>query len=189
MWLLFAVLSALFAGLTAILAKQGIRNTDSNLATALRTCVVLAFAWLMVFITGAQGELAHISPRTLLFLGLSGLATGGSWLCYFRALQLGDVNKVTPIDKSSTILTMLLAFLLLGERLTWLKALSMAVMLLGTLMMIQRRPDEKKAPRGPWLLYALGAAAFASLQAILGRWAYRKSTQTLARRCARAWCF
>ena len=109
MWILFAFGSALFAGLTSILAKCGIRRTDSTVATAIRTIVVLIFSWLMVFIVGSQSQLSEISGKTLLFLILSGLATGGSWLCYFRALQLGDVNKVVPVDKSSTVLTMLLA--------------------------------------------------------------------------------
>ena len=114
-WILFASGSALFAGLTSILAKCGIRSTDSTVATAIRTVVVLVFAWVMVFVVDSQGELGSISPRTLLFLVLSGLATGGSWLCYFRALQLGDVNKVVPVDKSSIVLTLLMAFFLLGE--------------------------------------------------------------------------
>ena len=114
-WILFASGSALFAGLTSILAKCGIRSTDSTVATAIRTVVVLVFAWVMVFVVGSQGELGGISSRTLLFLVLSGLATGGSWLCYFRALQLGDVNKVVPVDKSSIVLTLLMAFFLLGE--------------------------------------------------------------------------
>ena len=113
MWILFAFGSALFAGLTSILAKCGIRRTDSTVATAIRTIVVLIFSWLMVFIVGSQSQLSEISGKTLLFLILSGLATGGSWLCYFRALQLGDVNKVVPVDKSSTVLTILLAAILL----------------------------------------------------------------------------
>lgn len=113
MWILFAFGSALFAGLTAILAKCGIRRTDSTVATAIRTIVVLAFSWLMVFIVGSQDTIGDISGKTLLFLVLSGLATGGSWLCYFKALQLGDVNKVVPIDKSSTVLTILLAAIFL----------------------------------------------------------------------------
>ena len=125
MWVLFAFGSAFFAGITAILAKVGIRNTDSDTATAIRTVVVLLFSWLMAWLTGSIGQLSSVSAKTWLFLALSGLATGASWLCYFRALQMGDVNKVTPIDKSSTVLTMLLAFLFLGESLTWLKAAAM----------------------------------------------------------------
>ena len=119
MWLLFAFGSAVFAGITAILAKIGIRNTDSTLATAIRTIIVLIFAWLMVWITGAQSGITNLGGRTLLFLVLSGLATGASWLCYFHALQIGDVNKVTPIDKSSTVMTMVLAAVLLGEGWNW----------------------------------------------------------------------
>lgn len=116
MWLLYAFGSALFAGMTSILAKVGIKNTDSNLATALRTIIVLVFSWLMVLVVGSQDTMGDISAHTLLFLILSGCATGASWLCYFRALQLGDVNKVTPVDKSSTILTILLAFLFWERR-------------------------------------------------------------------------
>ena len=176
MWLLFAFGSALFAGLTSILAKVGIRDTDSDVATAVRTVVVLLFSWLMAFLSGSVTQLAGVSARTWLFLALSGLATGASWLCYFRALQLGDVNKVTPVDKSSTVLTMLLAFLFLGETLTWLKALAMALIGGGAYLMIQRKappaqPGVVKAVRKSplWLLYALGSAVFASLTAILGK--------------------
>ena len=140
MWILFAFGSALFAGLTAILAKIGIRNTDSDVATALRTIVVLLFSWLMAWLTGSISGLGAVSAHTWLFLVLSGLATGGSWLCYFRALQIGDINKVTPIDKSSTVLTMLLAFLFLGEALTPIKAVAMVLIGLGALLMVQRKP-------------------------------------------------
>ena len=129
MWLLFAVGSAVFAGLTSILAKCGIKTTDSTVATAIRTVVVLAFSWGMVFIVGSQSEIVRIDGRTMLFLVLSGLATGASWLCFFRALQLGDANKVVPIDKSSTILTILLALIFLGEPIDWIKGL--AVVLIG----------------------------------------------------------
>jgi transporter family protein len=142
MWIVFAFGSAIFAGLTAILSKIGIRNTDSNVATALRTIVVLVFSWLMVFITGSQSTIPDISGYTLLFLVLSGLATGASWLCYFKALQLGDVNKVTPIDKSSTILTMILAFIFLGEDITLIKAVAIVLIGAGTYLMIQK----SKAP-------------------------------------------
>ncbi|MCI2046780.1 MAG: EamA family transporter [Faecalibacterium sp.] len=170
MWILFAFGSAIFAGLTAILAKCGIRNTDSNVATALRTGVVLAFSWVMVFVAGTQNTLASISAHSLLFLILSGLATGASWLCYFRALQLGDINKVTPIDKSSTVLTMLLAFLFLGEGLTALKGISMVLIALGTFFMIQKKQGTAPAKGGrAWLFYALGSAIFASLTSILGK--------------------
>jgi len=169
MWVLFAFGSALFAGITAILAKFGIRRVDSNVATAIRTVVVLAFAWLMVFVVGAQGELAAIDGKTLLFLVLSGLATGASWLCYFKALQLGDVNKVTPIDKSSTVLTMLLAIALLGEAVTLPKLAGMAAIGAGTYLMIQKRPDAKEVAGSRWLLYALLSAVFAALTSILGK--------------------
>lgn len=169
MWIMFAFGSALFAGLTAILAKCGIRNTDSNVATALRTIVVLAFSWLMVFVTGAQSGMSSISMKTMVFLVLSGVATGASWLCYFKALQLGNVNKVTPIDKSSTVLTMFLAFVLLGEDLTWMKAVAMVCIGIGTYMMIQKKQTEEKKEDKKWLLYAIGSAVFASLTSILGK--------------------
>lgn len=169
MWIMFAFGSALFAGLTAILAKCGIRNTDSNVATALRTIVVLAFSWLMVFVTGAQSGMGSISMKTMVFLVLSGVATGASWLCYFKALQLGNVNKVTPIDKSSTVLTMFLAFVLLGEDLTWMKAVAMVCIGIGTYMMIQKKQTEEKKEDKKWLLYAIGSAVFASLTSILGK--------------------
>lgn len=169
MWMMFAFGSALFAGLTAILAKCGIRNTDSNVATALRTIVVLAFSWLMVFVTGAQSGMNSISMKTMVFLVLSGVATGTSWLCYFKALQLGNVNKVTPIDKSSTVLTMFLAFVLLGEELTWMKAVAMVSIGIGTYMMIQKKQTEEKKEDKKWLLYAIGSAVFASLTSILGK--------------------
>lgn len=176
MWVLFAFGSAFFAGITAILAKVGIRNTDSDTATAIRTVVVLLFSWLMAWISGSIGQLSSVSAKTWLFLVLSGLATGASWLCYFRALQLGDVNKVAPIDKSSTVLTMLLAFLFLGESLTWLKAAAMALIGAGAYLMIQRKREAVSAAEGEkprknpaWILYALGSAVFASLTAILGK--------------------
>ncbi len=169
MWIMFAFGSALFAGLTAILAKCGIRNTDSNVATALRTIVVLVFSWLMVFVTGAQSGMNSISMKTMVFLVLSGVATGASWLCYFKALQLGNVNKVTPIDKSSTVLTMFLAFVLLGEDLTWMKAVAMVCIGIGTYMMIQKKQTEEKKEDKKWLLYAIGSAVFASLTSILGK--------------------
>lgn len=170
MWLLYAFGSAIFAGLTAILAKCGIKNTDSNVATALRTVVVLFFSWIMVFVAGSQGSIGEISFRTLLFLILSGFATGASWLCYFKALQIGDINKVTPIDKSSTILTMLLAFLFLGEEITAVKGLSMVLMGAGTWLMIQKKENAGPAAKGKgWLLFAFGSAFFASLTAILGK--------------------
>lgn len=170
MWIVFAFGSALFAGLTAILAKCGIKHTDSNVATALRTIVVLGFSWIMVFIAGSQKGLANLEMKTFVFLILSGLATGASWLCYFKALQLGDVNKVTPIDKSSTILTMLLAFVLLGEQLTWIKAVAMVLIGAGTYLMIQKKEGVHSSEKGSkWLWYALASAVFASLTSILGK--------------------
>jgi len=176
MWVLFAFGSAFFAGITAILAKLGIEDTDSYLVTALRTVVVVIFAWIMVFLVGSQNTIGDISAKTLVFLILSGLATGASWLCYFKALQIGDVNKVVPIDKSSTVLTMLLAFIFLGESLTVVKAAAMACIGGGTYLMIERREQDKVSPgqrsggsdRG-WLFYAAGSAIFASLTAILGK--------------------
>ena len=176
MWLMFAFGSALFAGLTGILAKCGIKNTDSNVATALRTIVVLIFSWIMVFLVGSQNTIGDITLRTLVFLILSGLATGASWLCYFHALQIGDINKVTPVDKSSTVLTMLLAFIFLYEELNVIKVISMVLIAAGTLLMIQKKENTgaqeekgKKSGEHAWLLYALGSAVFASLTSILGK--------------------
>ena len=171
MWILFAAGSALFAGVTAILAKCGIRKTDSTVATAIRTLVVLAFAWTMVFVVGSQGEIRNIGPTTLLFLLLSGLATGASWLCYFKALQLGDINKVVPIDKSSTVLTILLAFFLLGEPIGLPQGIGVVLIGTGTFLMLEKRsPAAGCAPQcGSWMLYAFGSAVFASLTAILGK--------------------
>ena len=143
MWILFAFGSALFAGITTILAKCGIKNTDSNVATALRTIVVLVFSWLMVFVAGTQDTLSDMSTRTLVFLILSGISTGASWLCYFKALQIGDVNKVAPIDKSSTILTMVLAFIILGESVTLFKLGAMILIGIGTYFMIQKKESAK----------------------------------------------
>ena len=169
MWVLFAFGSALFAGLTSILAKCGIRKTDSTEATATRTIVVLAFSWLMVFVVGSQGTIGDISGRTLLFLVLSGLATGGSWLCYFRALQLGDVNKVVPIDKSSTVLTILLAAIFLQEGVSLTKGIGVVLIAAGTFLMIEKKQSSGEAKSAAWLWYALGSAVFASLTAILGK--------------------
>lgn len=170
MWVLFAFGSALFAGVTSILAKCGIRHTDSNVATAIRTIVVLFFSWVMVFLTGAQGGLAAVEAKTWVFLILSGLATGASWLCYFRALQLGDINKVVPIDKSSTVLTMLLAFVFLQEDISPMKVGCMVLIGGGTMLMITRREVSHPEKKGrAWLLYACLSALFASLTAILGK--------------------
>lgn len=168
MWILLAFASALFAGVTSILAKCGIRKTDSNVATAIRTIVVLLFAWTMVFIVGSQKTISQISPKSLLFLILSGLATGASWLCYFRALQLGDVNKVVPIDKSSTILTILLALIFLGEGITWLKGAAVVLIAVGTFLMIQKKESGGEKSKA-WFVYAVLSAVFASLTSILAK--------------------
>ena len=172
MWLLFTFGSAFFAGVTAILAKCGIKNIDSNVATAVRTVVVLLFSWLMVFVVGSQSGITEIAPRTLVFLVLSGLATGASWLCYFHALQIGDINKVTPVDKSSVVLTMLLAFIFLGEEISALKVVCMVLIGAGTLLMIEKKKADVQTDKTGglvWLLYAFGSAFFASLTSILGK--------------------
>lgn len=170
MWLVFAFGSALFAGVTSILAKCGIRKTDSTVATAIRTVIVLAFSWLMVFVAGSQSQISGIDGKTLLFLVLSGLATGASWLCYFKALQLGDINKVVPIDKSSTVLTILLAFLFLHEAISLSKGVGVVLIAVGTLLMIEKKEsDGQQAGGSAWLWYALGSAVFASLTSILGK--------------------
>lgn len=171
MWLLYAAGSSFFAGVTTILAKCGIKNTDSNVATAVRTGVVLLFSWLMVFMTGAQTDISEIDGKVLIFLILSGLATGASWLCYFRALQLGDVNRVVPIDKSSTILTIVLALIFLGEGISWKKGFCVVIIAVGTWMMIQKKEREKTSHSSDkkWIFYAVFSAVFASLTAILGK--------------------
>lgn len=171
MWMFFAFASALFAGLTSILAKCGIKKTDSTVATAIRTVVVLAFSWLMVFVVGSAGEITSISRHTLIFLVLSGIATGASWLCYFKALQLGDINKVVPIDKSSTVLTILLAAVLLGEGITLFSGIGITLIAVGTFLMIEKKDVQKSdVPKNKrWIFYALGSAVFASLTAILGK--------------------
>ncbi|MBR3410117.1 MAG: EamA family transporter [Candidatus Methanomethylophilaceae archaeon] len=170
MWLILAVASAFFAGITSILAKLGLKNVDSTVATALRTTVVLVFAWALVLITGAQSELGTISAETWMFLVLSGLATGASWLCYFKALQLGDVNRVVPIDKSSTVMAILLAIVLLGEGISVAGAIGVVLIAVGTLAMIERKDvDEVKVTRSGWLLFAFGSAVFAALTSILGK--------------------
>lgn len=170
MWILFAFGSAFFAGATSILAKCGIRKTDSTVATAIRTIVVLLFSWGMVFVAGSENQIAAIEGRTLLFLGLSGLATGASWLCYFKALQLGDINKVVPIDKSSTVLTILLAFLFLQEPISLSKAAGVVLIAAGTFLMIEKKDvTVQETKGGGWLLYAVASAVFASLTSILGK--------------------
>ena len=169
MWVLLAMGSAFFAGITAILAKCGIRKTDSTVATAVRTIVVLAMSFLMVLLVGSLPTIGTISWKSWLFLILSGVSTGASWLCYFRALQLGDVNKVVPIDKSSTILTMLLAMLFLGESITWLKVLCMAAIAVGTYLMIDRKQSVSKKTSKAWVIYAVLSAIFAAATSILGK--------------------
>lgn len=170
MWVLFAFGSALFAGLTAVLAKCGIKKTDSDIATAIRTGVVLVFSWLMVFIAGSAGNITALSAETWLFLVLSGLATGASWLCYFRALQTGDVNKVVPIDKSSTVLTIILAFIFLGEKVTLLKAVAVVLIGAGTVLMIEKKDvSETKPGKKGWFIYAVLSAVFAAMTPILGK--------------------
>lgn len=169
MWIFLAFLSALFAGITSILAKCGIRKTDSGVATAVRTIVVLIMSVLMVLLVGSADSITEIPGKTWLYLILSGLATGASWLCYFRALQTGDVNKVVPIDKSSTILTILLAFVLLHEPVSGVKAVCVLLIGVGTYMMIQRKELTDSHEKGNWLLPAIGAAFFAALTSILGK--------------------
>ena len=169
MWIVFAFLSALFAGLTSILAKCGIRKTDSTVATAIRTIVVLFMSFGMVLIVDSFHGIREITPRTWLFLVLSGLATGASWLCYFRALQLGDVNKVVPIDKSSTVLTILLAFLFLHESVNWLKGLCIALIAAGTWLMIEKKAQAGETKSRAWFIYAALSAVFAALTSILGK--------------------
>ena len=169
MWIAFAFGSALFAGVTSVLAKIGIKNTDSTAATAVRTIIILFFSWVMVFVTGQFGGIGDISGKTLVFLILSGLATGGSWLCYFKALQIGDVNKVTPVDKSSTVLTMLLAFIILGEELNLLKIVCIVLIGAGTYLMIEKKEIDKQTTGKGWLFYAVLSAVFASLTSILGK--------------------
>lgn len=170
MWIVFAFGSALFAGLTAVLAKCGIKKTDSDAATAVRTVIVLIFSWLMVWLVGSASTITEIGARSWIFLVLSGMATGASWLCYFRALGLGDVNKVVPIDKSSTVLTILLALIFLGEQITWIKAVAVVLIGVGTFLMIEKKKNtEEKVPRRGWLIYAVLSAVFASLTSILGK--------------------
>lgn len=170
MWLIAAILSAVFAGLTSILAKCGIKKTDSDVATALRTVVVLAFSWAMVLIVGSAPTITEIAPKSLLFLILSGFATGASWICYFRALSLGNVNKVVPIDKSSTVLTVLLAIILFGEtNHLAVKLIGTAFLAVGIFLMIEKKDVGAKETRALWLPYAVGSAVFAALTSILAK--------------------
>ena len=171
MWLFCAAGSAFFAGVTSILAKCGIRKTDSTVATAVRTVVVLIFSWIMVLVSGSFDQITSISSYTFLFLVLSGAATGASWLCYFKALQSGDINKVVPIDKSSTVLTIILALIFLHEGISLPKTVAVIAIAVGILLMIERKDVEetKKTGRGGWFFYVAGSAFFASLTAILGK--------------------
>ena len=170
MWLTAAVFSAVFAALTAILAKCGIRKTDSDVATAIRTAVVLVFSWIMVFISGSAGSISQLSAKSLIFLTLSGIATGASWICYFKALSLGDVNKVVPIDKSSTVLTVLLAIICFGEtEHLAVKLNGTALLGVGTLLMVEKKQTENSASGKGYLLYAVGSAVFAAATSILAK--------------------
>lgn len=178
MWILFAVGSAFFAGATSVLAKAGIKSVSSDFATAFRTGVVLIFSWLMVFVVGCQNAVSTITPRVLVFLALSGAATGLSWLCYFKALSIGNLSKVVAVDKSSTFLTILLALIFFREPFHWLTGLGIAVMIAGTALMLEKG-DAKKGERG-WLFYAAGSAVFAALQSILGKVGVQDMDSTLA---------
>lgn len=178
MWILFAVGSAFFAGATSVLAKAGIKSVSSDFATAFRTGVVLIFSWLMVFVVGCQNAVSTITPRALVFLALSGAATGLSWLCYFKALSIGNLSKVVAVDKSSTFLTILLALIFFREPFHWLTGLGIAVMITGTALMLEKG-DAKKGERG-WLFYAAGSAVFAALQSILGKVGVQDMDSTLA---------
>lgn len=170
MWIMYAIGSSFFAGITAILAKCGIKKTDSDVATAIRTVVVLIFSWLMVVLSGALKGITQIDGKTMLFLILSGLATGASWLCYFHALQIGDVNKVVPIDKSSTVLTIILALIFLGEGVSIGKGIAVVLIGAGTMLMITKKEETKKQEEKKyWMAYAILSAVFASLTAILGK--------------------
>lgn len=170
MWLAAAILSSVFAGFTAILAKCGIKKTDSDIATAIRTVVVLVFSWLMVFVVGSAGTITQINSSSLLFLILSGAATGASWLCYFKALSIGDVNKVVPIDKSSTILSVLLAIICFGETEHLLMKLISTFMLgVGIIFMVEKKKTSKEVTDHTYIFYAIGSAVFAALTSILGK--------------------
>ena len=169
-WLVAAVLSAVFAGLTSILAKCGIKKTDSDLATALRTIVVLIFSWIMVFVVGSYDTITEIAGKSIIFLILSGLATGASWICYFKALSVGDINKVVPIDKSSTVLTVLLAIICFGETSNLVaKLFATAVLAAGIFLMVEKKKAEHKSESKSWMLYAVLSAIFAALTSILAK--------------------
>ena len=169
-WLVAVILSAVFAGLTSILAKCGIKKTDSDLATALRTIVVLAFSWIMVLVVGSVNIITTIEPNSLIFLILSGLATGASWICYFKALSVGDINKVVPIDKSSTILTVLLAIVCFGETSNLaVKLIATAILAVGIFLMVEKKQADRKSERRSWMIYAILSAVFAALTSVLAK--------------------
>ena len=169
-WISAAILSAVFAGLTSILAKCGIKKTDSDLATALRTIVVLIFSWIMVLVVGSQHTITEIEPKAFIFLILSGLDTGASWICYFKALSVGDINKVVPIDKSSTVLTVLLAIICFGETSNLvMKLIATAILAVGIFLMVEKKKREEKQESKTWMLYAVLAAVFAALTSILAK--------------------
>ena len=169
MWLFAAIGSAFFAGLTSILAKCGIKNTDSDVATAIRTGVVLLFSWIMVFVVGSAGTIFEISLKSFLFLALSGIATGASWICYFKALSMGNVNKVVPIDKSSTILTVILAIIFFGETENiFVKLVCTVFLAIGIFMMIEKKDYSGENKKG-WMVYAVLSAIFAAATSILAK--------------------
>ena len=169
-WIIAAILSALFAGLTSILAKCGIKKTDSDLATALRTIVVLIFSWIMVFVVGSFNTITQIEGKSLIFLVLSGLATGSSWMCYFKALSIGNINKVVPIDKSSTVLTVLLAIICFGETSNLvMKLIATTILAVGIFLMVEKKQREAKQESKSWMIYAILAAVFAALTSILAK--------------------
>ena len=170
MWLFMAVLSRIFAGLTSVLAKLGIKKTDSDVATAVRTIVVLIFSWIMVFVKGSFGTIGDISAKSLLFLVLSGLATGASWICYFKALSVGNINQVVPVDKSSTIISVLLAIVLFGETNNLgVKLFGTLLLAIGIFLMIEKKRTDNKREKSTWLPYAVGSAVFASLTSVLAK--------------------
>lgn len=168
MWVLFAFGSALFAGLTSVLAKTGIKTTDSDVATAIRTCVVFVFSWLMVFVVGSQNSITDIDLHTWIFLILSGISTGASWLCYYKALKMGDINKVVVIDKSSTVISMIFAIIFLGEHFTFVTVLCIAAIAFGTFLMVYKK-SQKSTKNKSWILWATLSAVFAALTSVLGK--------------------
>lgn len=169
-WILAAIGSAFFAGVVSILAKLSIKTTDSDVATAIRTFVVLVFAWTAAAVAGSLDTIAQLSGKTWMFLILSGAATGGSWICYFKALSVGDVNKVVPVDKSSAVLASLMAIILFAEvKNLAVKLVCIVAILLGTLLMIEKKDDVRASSGQAWLPYAVLAAVFAALTSVLGK--------------------